>query len=136
MSTPPCAFSGVRILLASCNRTFRSQSCFDRHKTNKVRTKKVFKQKGNCINCGILLTDKKHECYKPFCTNCIHNEKICNLCYIRPLTNELPRDNNVLFVFYDIETTQYTRFTDSATKHVPNLVCLQQFCSLWKLESK
>ena len=60
----------------------------------------------------------------------MQNEMIGHLCYMRPLSNELPRSDNVLFVFYDFETTQETRFTDTATEHVPNLVCLQQFCSL------
>ena len=32
-------------------------------------------------------------------------------------------------MFYDFETTQDTRISDSATLHVPNLVCLKQFCS-------
>jgi len=32
-------------------------------------------------------------------------------------------------VFYYFGTTQDTRISDSATLHVPNLVCLQQFCS-------
>jgi len=132
MSTPPCAFSqaAVRIPCESCNRTFRSQTCFDRHKTNKLRRKTVCEQKRNCQNCGILLTHIKHECYKPFCTNCMQNEKIGHLYYMRPLSGELPRSDNVLLVFYDFETTHDTRFTDSATEHVPNLVCLQQLCSL------
>jgi hypothetical protein len=34
-----------------------------------------------------------------------------------------------LFVFYDFETTQDTKFADTAKLHVPNLVCLQQFCT-------
>ena len=58
-------------------------------------------------------------------------EKLGHLCYMKPLVNELPRSDNALFVFYDFETTQDTRFTDTATEHVPNLVCVQQFCSLW-----
>ena len=49
---------------------------------------------------------------------------------MRPLSDELPRCDNVLFVFYDFETTQDTKLTDSATEHVPNLVYVQQFCSL------
>ena len=114
----------------SCNRTFRSQSFFDRNKTDEVRRKKLSEQKRNCINCGILLTDKKQESYNHFCTNCMQNGKICHLCCMRTLSNELPRSDNVLFVFYDFESTQDTRFTDSATQHVPNLVYLQQFCSL------
>jgi hypothetical protein len=31
-------------------------------------------------------------------------------------------------VCYDFETTQNSRYSDKATLHVPNLVCLQQFC--------
>jgi hypothetical protein len=45
------------------------------------------------------------------------------------LKNELPRSDNVLFVFYDFETTQDTTVIESATLHVPNLVCLEQYCS-------
>jgi hypothetical protein len=41
MSVPPCAFAGDRIPCESCNRTFRSQTCFDKHKTNKLRGKTV-----------------------------------------------------------------------------------------------
>jgi G:T-mismatch repair DNA endonuclease (very short patch repair protein) len=48
---------------------------------------------------------------------------------MRPLKDTLPSDDGVLFVFYDFETTQNTRFSDNATLHVPNLVCVQQFCS-------
>jgi len=44
------------------------------------------------------------------------------------LKNEIPRSDNVLFVFYDFETTQDTKVSDSTTLHVPNPVCLQQFC--------
>jgi hypothetical protein len=46
---------------------------------------------------------------------------------MKPLKNEVPRSDDVLFVFYDFETTQDTKFADMATLHVPNLVCLQQF---------
>jgi len=46
---------------------------------------------------------------------------------MKPLVKELPKSDNVLFVFYEFETTQDTKFSDSATEHIPNLVCLQQF---------
>jgi hypothetical protein len=46
---------------------------------------------------------------------------------MQPLKNELPRSDNVLFVFYDFETTQDTKFSENATEHIPNLVCVQQF---------
>ena len=55
--------------------------------------------------------------------------EIGHLCYMATLKNVLPRRDNVLFVFYDFETTQDTKVTESATLHVPNLVCLEQFCT-------
>jgi hypothetical protein len=55
-------------------------------------------------------------------------------CFMQPSKNELPRSDNVLFVFYDFETTQDTKFSENATEHIPNLVCVQQFCSLYKMQ--
>ena len=86
-------------------------------------------QKKNCVACGILLKNKKPECNKPYCTNCKENMEIGHLCYKATLKNEFPRSDNVLFVFYEFESTQDTKVSHSATLHVPNLVCLQQFCT-------
>jgi len=61
--------------------------------------------------------------------------EIGHLCYMATLKNELPRSDNVLFVFYDFETTQDTKVTESATLHVRNLVCLQQFCTHCEMKS-
>jgi hypothetical protein len=129
MSVPPCAFSEVRIPCESCNRTFRSRACFDKHKTNKLRGKTYVRKRG-IVRIESLLSRKKHECFKPYCLNCKQNSQIGHLCYMHPLQNVLPRSDNVLFVFYDFKTTQDTKVSESATVHVPNLVCLQQFCSL------
>ena len=49
---------------------------------------------------------------------------------MKPLQKELPRNDNDLFVFYDFETTQDTKFSYSATIHIPRLVYLQQFCEM------
>ena len=49
---------------------------------------------------------------------------------MRPLKDEAPPSDVVLYVYYDFEMTQNTTYSDGgATLHVPNLVCLQQFCS-------
>jgi len=128
MSVPPCSFSNVRIPCESCNKIFRSRVCFDKHKTNKLRGKTVCEQKKNCAACDRLLRNKKHECNKPYCANCKQNMEIGHLCYLATLKKELPR-SDVLFIFYDFETTQDTMVSDSATLHVPNVVCLQQFCT-------
>jgi len=57
-----------------------------------------------------------------------------HLCYMATLKNELLRSENVLFVFYDFETTQDMVY-DSAKLHVPNPVCLQQFCTQCELSA-
>ena len=49
--------------------------------------------------------------------------------FMRPLKNVLPAGDRVLYVFYDFETTQKTRYSDTATLHNPNLLCVQQLCS-------
>ena len=105
MPTQPCTFSGIRITCASCNRKFRSHKCFNRHMTNKLRRKTLRAQKRNCSNSGNLLSHKKHDCYKTYCKNCMQYKMIGHLCYIKTLANEMPRSDNVLFVFYEFETT-------------------------------
>ena len=42
---------------------------------------------------------------------------------------EVTASDMALFVFYDFETTQDTKYSDSAIVHVQNLVSLEQFCS-------
>jgi hypothetical protein len=54
---------------------------------------------------------------------------------MQPLMKELIRSNNVLFVFYDFETTKDMKFSENATEHIPNLVCLQQFCSVCEMQN-
>jgi hypothetical protein len=49
---------------------------------------------------------------------------------MRPLKDVLPANaDNVLYIFYDFETTQNKSYSDTAKEHVPNLVCVQQFCA-------
>jgi len=44
---------------------------------------------------------------------------------MRPLKDELPSDGcKVLYVFYDFETTQNTKYSEKATLHVPDLACV------------
>jgi len=48
------------------------------------------------------------------------------------LKNVLPAGDRVLYLFYDFETTQNTRYSETATLHIPNLLCLQQYCSKYE----
>jgi hypothetical protein len=117
MSVPPCPYDNVRILCESCNRQFRSCACFDRHKTNKLGKKTICEKKRNCTICNRLITDKRNECFKPFCTICQQNREIGHFYFMQLLKNKLPR-SDVLFVFYDFETTEDTKFSENATEHI------------------
>jgi hypothetical protein len=62
------------------------------------------------------------------------NREIGHFYFMQPLKNELPCSDNVLFVFYDFETTQDTMFSENATEHVQNLVCVRQFYSVREMQ--
>jgi hypothetical protein len=47
-----------------------------------------------------------------------------------PVLDKAPRSDKVLYVFYDFETTQDTKRSDTSFEYVPNLVCVQQFCAV------
>ena len=42
--------------------------------------------------------------------------------------------DKVLYAFYYFETNQNTRYTNAAKLHIPNLVCVQKFCSRFEDE--
>lgn len=88
----------------------------------------LWERKRNCGSCGSSITPKDHECNRRYCEICNQNREPGHLCFVKPLKNELPTSERVLNVFYDFENTQDTRHSDSETKQVPNLVCIQQFC--------
>jgi len=49
---------------------------------------------------------------------------------MKPLNDVLPdASDKVLYVFYDFETTQNTKYFDKTTPHIPDLVCVLQFCT-------
>jgi len=128
-------FSEERVPCESCNTNFRSRSCFEKHKTNKLEGNKTVCEKvRNCPVCKACVTRKNHECFKPYCPVCNKNMKINQLCYMQPLRNELHSVDDVLFVFYDFETTQDTKISETARVHVPILVCLQQFCTVCEMQ--
>ena len=91
-------------------------------------------QKRNCDVCDRFITGKKYERFKPRCKNCDQNKEVGHFCYMKPLKNELPRSDDVLFVFYDFETTQNKKFSFKANVHIPMFVCLQQFCTACEMQ--
>jgi len=92
--------SQKKVPCESCNRKFRSRSCFEKHKTNKLAGKRTVCEKvRNCPVCKACVTRKNQECFKPYCPKCNKNMEINHLCYMQPLKNELPNADDVLFVF-------------------------------------
>jgi len=81
MSVPPCSYDDVRIPCELCNRQFRSRTCFDKHKINKLGKKTVCEKKRNCTTCNSFISDKRHECFKPYCTICHQNREIGHFFY-------------------------------------------------------
>ena len=125
-----CPFRHVRTLMFESRASLVVDSLGVKHSsistTQTSYEESLCEQKRNCDVCDRFITSKKHECFKPYCKNCDQN-KVGHFCYMKPLKNELPRCEGVLFVFYDFETTQDTKFSDKANVHIPMLVCLQQF---------
>ena len=65
---------------------------------------------------------------KRYCETYKQKKDIGHLCYIQQKKKELPPSDEVLCVLYDFQTTENTRYTHTATVHIPNLVCVQQLC--------
>jgi len=133
MTSPSCAFVSVRIRCGDCNRHFRSPLCYDNHKKQQLgadRIRKNYVNRKNVAVSAVSLSSRKTRLNKQWCEKCKENEEVGHLCFMRPLRKVLPASDRVLFLFQDIQTTQNTEYSDSATVHVPNLVCLQQICSI------
>ena len=82
MAISLCVCTDVRIPCQACNRKFRNQAFFDKHKSNKLEEKSVCVQKRNCAKCnGLLDPTRTHECFKSFCDNCKKNGIWSSLLY-------------------------------------------------------
>ena len=106
----PCKYAGSRIPCDLCIRHLRSQTCFHKHKKKtQVKRKSEFELRMCCGTCGSSITRNTHDCKKRFCTTCKENKEAGQLCFKRPLLNAPASSDRVLYVFYDFETTQYTK---------------------------
>ena len=131
IARPPCVFSAVKIHCAECNRHFSSQACLANHKQSTSNKKSVCERKRCCSTCGVLKRSNKHECNKRFCEICKQNSEVGHLCYMRPLRDVLPANpDKVLYVFYDFETTQNKRYSDTAKAHCQTRLCSTVLCEV------
>ena len=131
MLSPPCISAGPRIPCDICIRHIRCQTCFDnpKKKTEGKSKNSACELLKYCGTCRTLITFRMNERKKRFCVTCNENKAVDHLCFMRPLVNMPASSEHVLYVFYDFETMQDTTRSDKSNVPVPNLVCIQQFCS-------
>ena len=121
--SPPWAFKGFhRLPCTGCNIHLRSQTFIANHKEITSNKKPICERKRCCKTCGALLSGMPHDCSKRYCHTCKQNRATGHLCYMRTLKNALPVNaENVLYIFYDFETTQNKTYSDTAKNVYLNL---------------
>ena len=118
-----CVFEGDGIPCNECDRVFKNQACYDRHKTEPVNGggRTVCQTIGRCEKCGKTtdvrkIRDGGHICGKK-CRTCgviLNQEDNDHKCYIQQLEQEEESSYNQL-LFFDFEATQEHGI------HCPNL---------------
>jgi primosomal protein N' len=78
-----------------------------------------------CRECGAKKA-VNHECHKRFCSHRLKNRDAGTKLYMAHLADMVPRFDRLMFIFYDFETTQDTKCTDTSFEYVRNLVCVEQ----------
>jgi hypothetical protein len=86
--------------------------------------KKSICERRQCsATCGAIVTRRNHECNQRYCETCNQKRDVGRLYFIRPLKDVLPNNaDSELYVFYDFETTQNKRYSDTAKAHEPKIV--------------
>ena len=118
-----CVFEGDGIPCNECDRVFKNQACYDRHKTEPLNGggRTVCQTIGRCEKCGKTMDVRKirdggHICGKK-CRTCgviLNQEDNDHKCYIQQLEQEEESSYNQL-LFFDFEATQEHGI------HCPNL---------------
>ena len=118
-----CDWEGEGIVCSECNRTFKNQTCYDRHKNEPINGggRTVCQAIRECEKCGKSmdvrhLNPNGHICGRK-CRTCgliLNEEDNDHKCYIQPLEQEEDSSYNHL-LFFDFEATQ-----EHGT-HCPNL---------------
>ena len=118
-----CVFEGIDIVCSECDRVFKNQACYDRHKTEPINGggRTVCQTIGRCEKCWKTMDVRKirdggHICGKK-CRTCgviLNQEDNDHKCYIQQLEQEEDSSYNQL-LFFDFEATQEHGI------HCPNL---------------
>ncbi|XP_018568461.1 uncharacterized protein LOC108908806 [Anoplophora glabripennis] len=126
--TPTCP-PGLKLVCDCCKRSFRGQDCYDNHrKSGSFGQSTVCEQITYCDKClRTVKADRKHHCGEIFCKICNVHVPQDHLCFIQPDLRK-PKTNDLLFVFYDLETKQEKQQDNGSHLHEPNLCVYKQCC--------
>ena len=132
---PDCSEKASSKKCTDCNRTCRSQQCYDFHKERKktgrginkgLELHSICEQFWECPDCQVTLkrSDRAiefHKCGEMKCNVCKQFHMDSNhLCYMRAIESESNFDK---FIFYDFECHQESGI------HKPNFLVAQSICS-------
>lgn len=120
--SPACCYQEARIACSDCNRQFRGLQCYNNHKDQICHTIR------RCESClQTVRKDRKHFCGEIFCKTCRKHVPTDHRCFMQPDTRQ-PNVNDVIFIFYDLETRQDERIDQDIYLHIPNLCVFDQRC--------
>ena len=95
LAVPPCEYGQVRRPCNDCNRCFRSDTCFENHRTRVISGKTICERKRICNICKALICNN-HEYFKTYCCNCQKHCVSGHKCYMAVLSKSLPSSAKVL----------------------------------------
>lgn len=84
------------------------------------------------VRCGLCLktvsSNRKHVCGEIYCEICRSHVAGDHFCFM-PIDRGSPKMDNILFIFYDLETRQEKKMSDGSLLHEPNLCVFRQCCN-------
>ncbi|XP_018574533.1 uncharacterized protein LOC108913463 [Anoplophora glabripennis] len=118
----PACQEDIAVNCTDCQRSCRGQQCYDNHLTN------ICAQIRRCPDClKVVKRGRTHICGEIYCKICNAHVFADHLCYMQPNTGK-PKTDDLLFVFYDLETQQEKARSDGSLLHEPNLCVFKQCC--------
>ena len=96
-----------------------------RETQSKSKKKSVCERRLNCAMFGAHVTRGNHDSNKRYCEHCTQNRNVGHLFY-ENTEGRFAGQRQVVYIFYDFKPR---KISGILTRHVPNLVCVQQFCA-------
>ena len=155
MQNGVCIADGTRRICTDCRYWFKSQKCFDQHKSRYYRSNGESKRTSmnaicttriRCMICKRVKRDDKHKCFTWECNAChkiIENDANHQFkCYMQPTESKKDDSGNDMkfehsFIFYDFEACQNHELDRDKNnlpiyKHEVNFCIAHKVCDICK----